>query len=51
VIVLGLVLALLGFLLGIGLLVTLGVIVLVVGCVLLIAGSVGRPIGGRRFWF
>jgi hypothetical protein len=51
VIILGLVLILLGWLTGIGILQTLGIIVLVIGVVLLILGSMGRPVGGRRYWW
>lgn len=50
-IAIGIILLLLGYLLGIGLAVTLGWIVLVVGVVLTIAGAVGRPIGGRSTWY
>lgn len=50
-IVLGLILLLLGYLLGIGILSTIGVILLVVGLVLFLLGSAGRPIGGRRYWY
>ncbi|MEV0251319.1 hypothetical protein AB0H76_32330 [Nocardia sp. NPDC050712] len=50
-IILGLVLLVVGWLLGIQLLVTAGIIVLLIGAVLLIAGSVGRPVGGRRHYY
>jgi membrane-bound ClpP family serine protease len=30
---------------------TIGVVLLVIGAVLWIAGSVGRPVGGRRYWY
>lgn len=50
-IVLGLVLIVLGWLLGIGLLDTIGILLLVVGLVLLVLGQVGRPVGGRQFWY
>jgi hypothetical protein len=50
-IVVGLVLLLLGFLLGIPLLWTLGVIVLIVGVVLMLLGSTGRAVGGRRHYW
>ncbi|HLS76769.1 MAG TPA: DUF6131 family protein [Nocardia sp.] len=50
-IVLGLILLVVGWLLGINLLVTAGIIVLLVGAALWIAGSVGRPVGGRRHYF
>ena len=50
-IVLGLVFLLLGAVLGIGILWTLGVILLVVGCVLFILGRSGRRVGGRaHYW-
>lgn len=48
---LGVVLILLGWLVGIGILETVGVILLVVGLVLLLLGSVGHPMGGRGHWF
>jgi Family of unknown function (DUF6131) len=51
VITLGVVLLLLGFLLGIPILWTLGVILLVVGVVLWILGAAGREIGGRRHYY
>ncbi|MCP2292137.1 MULTISPECIES: DUF6131 family protein [Nocardia] len=50
-IILGLILLIVGWLLGIGLLTTAGIIVLIIGAVLWIAGSVGRPIGGRRHYY
>ncbi|MET8795049.1 DUF6131 family protein [Nocardia fusca] len=50
-IVLGLVLLIVGYLLGIGVLTTIGLVLLVVGAVLAIAGSVGRPVGGRRHYY
>jgi Family of unknown function (DUF6131) len=50
-IVIGLVLLLLGFFLGIGILWTAGIIVLVVGFVLMVLGRSGRPVGGRaHYW-
>ncbi len=50
-IILGLLLLLLGFVLSIPLLWTLGIIVLIVGLVLLIAGQAGRQVGGRaHYW-
>jgi hypothetical protein len=50
-IVLGVILLLLGWLTGLGILYTLGAIVLIVGAVLFILGSVGRPVGGRRHYW
>ena len=49
--VLGVVLLLLGFLLKIQILWTIGIIVLIVGAVLFILGAVGRPVGGRKHYF
>ena len=50
-IVLGVVLLILGFVFGIPLLWTLGIVALVIGAVLWIMGSLGRPVAGRRYWF
>lgn len=50
-IVLGAVLLILGLIFGINILWTIGIILLVVGAVFWILGSVGRPIGGRRVWY
>ena len=50
-IVLGLVLLILGFVLGIPLLWTLGVILLLIGVVLMVLGTMGRAVGGRsHYW-
>jgi len=49
--VLGIVLLVLGFLTHIGILTTIGVILLVVGAVFWILGSMGRPVAGRRYWW
>jgi hypothetical protein len=51
VIILGLVLLLIGFLVHISLLVTLGIIVLVVGLILMLMGTMGRAVGGRKHYF
>ncbi|MEV6072301.1 DUF6131 family protein [Nocardia sp. NPDC052001] len=50
-IVLGIILLLAGILIGIPLLTTLGIIVLVVGVALMLLGSTGRAVGGRRHYF
>lgn len=50
-IILGIILLLLGYLLGLNILTILGIILIVVGVVLLILGQVGRPVGGRKVWF
>jgi hypothetical protein len=51
VIVLGVILLVLGWLLGISLLTYLGGILLVIGVVLFLLGSTGRAIGPRRHYF
>ncbi|MGO8963762.1 hypothetical protein [Mycobacterium sp.] len=50
-IALGLILLVLGYVLSVPILITLGWILVVVGVVFLILGSVGRPVAGRRYWF
>jgi hypothetical protein len=50
-IVLGAILLILGFVLKIQILWTIGIILLVVGAVLWLLGAVGRPVAGRRYWY
>ncbi len=50
-IVLGVVLLILGAVFGIGILYTIGIILIVVGAILWILGAVGRPVAGRRYWW
>ena len=50
-IVAGIVLLLLGLLLGVGILYTIGIILIVIGAVLWLVGSTGRAIGGRRHYY
>jgi Family of unknown function (DUF6131) len=50
-IVLGIILLILGWLLPIPLLVTLGIILIVIGVILELLGAIGRPIFGRRHYF
>ena len=50
-IVLGIILLVLGYVLPMPLLITLGWILLVIGVVFFILGSVGRPVAGRKVWF
>jgi len=49
--ILGLILLILGFVLNIPILWTIGIVLLVVGAVLFLLGSSGRAVGGRRHWF
>lgn len=50
-IALGVILLIVGFALKVHVLWTVGMILLVVGAVLWILGSVGRPVAGRRYWY
>ena len=50
-IILGLVLLVVGYLLHISILTTLGIILLIIGAVLAILGGTGRAVGGRRHYF
>jgi membrane-bound ClpP family serine protease len=51
-IVLGIILILVGYLLPVpAIIATIGWIVLVIGIVLLVFGQIGRPVGGRRYWY
>jgi hypothetical protein len=50
-IILGVILLLIGIFAKISILTTIGVILLVIGVILFILGSVGRPVGGRRYWY
>ncbi len=50
-IVLGLVLLVVGFLTSISILWTIGVILVVVGAILWVLGSMGRAVGGRKHYY
>ena len=50
-IILGVILLILGLVFNIGILTTIGIILLVVGAVLFLLGSLGRPIAGRRHYW
>lgn len=50
-IVLGIILLVVGWLIGIPILVTLGIILIVVGVILELLGAIGRPIMGRRHYY
>jgi hypothetical protein len=50
-IVLGLILLILGFLLGVGILWTIGIILIVIGVILWILGTMDRAVMGRRRWY
>lgn len=50
-IILGIILLVIGYVAGIPLLWTIGIILAVVGLVLLALGSAGRAVGGRRHYY
>jgi hypothetical protein len=50
-ITLGLILLILGLLLDIGILWTVGIILVVIGAIFFLLGSVGRAVGGRRHYY
>jgi Family of unknown function (DUF6131) len=50
-IIAGVVLLLLGLVLGVGILYTIGIILIIVGAVLWVVGSTGRAVGGRRHYY
>jgi uncharacterized membrane protein HdeD (DUF308 family) len=51
VIILGIVLLILGLIFKISILWTIGIILAIIGLVLLLAGSMGRAVGGRRHYW
>ncbi|HEY4992151.1 MAG TPA: hypothetical protein VII33_08700 [Nakamurella sp.] len=50
-IILGIVLLIVGFVVSIPILWTIGIILVVVGAVFWILGATGRAIGGRKYWY
>ncbi|MGV4927158.1 DUF6131 family protein (plasmid) [Streptomyces sp. BHT-5-2] len=50
-VVLGIILLIIGFLTGIAILWTIGIILLVIGAVLWLLGAVGHAVGGRRHYW
>jgi hypothetical protein len=51
VIVLGLALLILGLILGVGILWTIGIILVIIGVILWILGAMDRAVFGRRYWY
>ncbi|GAA0364247.1 DUF6131 family protein [Streptomyces blastmyceticus] len=49
--VLGIILLVIGFLTGISILWTIGIVILVIGAVLWVLGAVGHEVGGRRHYW
>ena len=50
-IILGVILLVLGFVLHIPILWTIGIILVVVGAILAMLGATGRAVGGRKYWY
>jgi hypothetical protein len=50
-IILGIILLLVGFVLKMSILWTLGIVLIVVGAILAVLGNAGRAVGGRRHYF
>lgn len=50
-IVLGVILLIIGFIIGIPVLWTIGIILAIVGVVLAVLGGTGRRVGGRAHWY
>jgi hypothetical protein len=50
-IALGIILLILGVVFGVGILWTLGIILVVVGAILWLLGAVGRPVAGRAHYY
>ncbi|MCJ0906347.1 DUF6131 family protein [Rhodococcus sp. ARC_M6] len=50
-IVLGIILALVGYFTSISILTTIGIILVVAGAVLTLLGTTGRAVGGRKVWY
>lgn len=50
-IILGVILLIVGFLTGISIIWTIGIVLVVVGAVLALVGRTGRKVGGRAHWY
>jgi hypothetical protein len=50
-IVLGIILLLIGFIAKIAILWTIGIVLVLIGLVLMVLGSMGRAVGGRRHYY
>jgi hypothetical protein len=50
-IILGVVLLIIGFIAKVGIIWTIGIILIVIGAILAVLGVAGREIGGRRHWY
>lgn len=50
-IVLGIILIVIGWFVGLGILETIGLVLVVIGAILLLLGGIGHPVGGRTYWW
>jgi hypothetical protein len=50
-IILGIILLIIGFIAKVAILWTIGIVLLAVGLVLVVLGSMGRAVGGRRHYY
>lgn len=50
-IILGVILLIVGFVAGIGILWTIGIILVIIGLILWLLGAVGHAVGGRRHYW
>jgi hypothetical protein len=50
-VLLGVILLILGVVLNVGVLWTIGIILVVVGLILWLLGALDRPVAGRRYWW
>jgi uncharacterized membrane protein HdeD (DUF308 family) len=50
-IVLGIILLIIGFVAKVAILWTIGIVLLVIGAILVVLGTAGREIGGRKHWY
>ena len=50
-IVLGVILIIIGFIVGIPVLYTIGIVLAVAGVILAVLGGMGRKVGGRAHWY
>lgn len=50
-IILGIILLVLGLLLKVPIVSTLGIVLVIIGVVLMVLSGIGRPVGGRRHYY
>jgi len=50
-IILGVILLIIGFVTGVAIIWTIGIIVVIIGAILALLGMAGHPVGGRRHYY